>query len=149
MQVLIDIYYACNGTGWRRKENWLHTEIDIHSWEGVSTDDDGEVSVVELKNNNLKGRALSQHKVSSLIDHTASGMLPECISQCKRMWKLCMSCNELYGTYQTAGIPHSIGDCDSLRVLKLYDNKLEGAIDVNYAVIGLHRCFRSNTFHNC
>jgi hypothetical protein len=109
MQVLIDIYVQCNGKNWKKTSNWL-TDEDIKEWDGITTDDDGEVTVIELKNNNLKG------------------LIPPCVRQCTKLWKLCLSCNGLYGTYETNGIPGAIGDCPSLRVLKLYNNKLEGPI---------------------
>jgi Leucine-rich repeat (LRR) protein len=118
LMVLVDIYQACDGENWRNKATWC-TDTPIGDWEGVITDEDEEITTLDLNNKRL------------------CGLLPTSLNQCQRMVKLDMSNNKLFGTYETGGIPECIGNLPNLKILKLYSNKLEG--EIPHALSKLHK----------
>ena len=51
---LIALYHATNGPNWHRHENWL-TDAPLSEWYGVTTNEQGYVTRLDLSDNNLVG----------------------------------------------------------------------------------------------
>ncbi len=49
--VLTALYLAMGGPGWTEQDGWL-TDADLEDWAGVSVDDSGRVTTLDLKDNN-------------------------------------------------------------------------------------------------
>lgn len=52
------IYHCLGGEKWTRKDNWLSSthEEDLSKWSGVTCNSTGQVTAIELSQNNLQGR---------------------------------------------------------------------------------------------
>ena len=48
------LHEATNGAEWHHSDNWL-TDAPLETWHGVTVDDQGRVSVLNLAFNNLRG----------------------------------------------------------------------------------------------
>ena len=51
---LIALYNAADGGNWSGRRNWL-TAAPVSDWQGVATNDQGQVTDLDLEDNNLKG----------------------------------------------------------------------------------------------
>ena len=89
-EVLIAFYKMTNGDGWKNNSGWC-SEKPISSWYGVSTDEKGRVTYIDLGRNNLIGR------------------LPENIGNLKKLRYLRINDNYLYGE-----LPESFYDLTEL-----------------------------------
>ena len=56
-EALIALYNATDGENWKDNDNWL-SDAPLSRWHGVTTDDDGNVTVLDLGRNNLSGEIL-------------------------------------------------------------------------------------------
>ena len=96
------LYRATNGSNWANNGNWL-SEEPLHRWAGVTTNGDGRVIGLRLRN---------------LI-----GPIPRDIGRLTALLWLHFEDNELTGS-----IPTELGNLRSLRVLRLTRNKLSGRV---------------------
>ncbi|WP_051941697.1 leucine-rich repeat domain-containing protein [Maribacter forsetii] len=132
-EALIALYYATDGPNWQRQWD-LSTEIS--TWHGVTTNEQGRVTELSLKSNNLIGIIppeiqLLTELVKIELDRTLIyGQLPNQISEISmEFWNLTkleevnFSNTELEGT-----LPPQIGQLISLKSLLLYNNNLTGNI---------------------
>ena len=103
--VLVALYWATGGTNWETNTNWLSSTYPLDQWYGVTTDDEGRVTRLDLSYNWL------------------TGPIPETLGQLKNLQDLYLSGNRLTGT-----IPETLGQLDSLQYLYLDDNQLTGPI---------------------
>ena len=101
---LIALYNASDGDNWRNNTNWL-TDSPLNEWHGVSTDEDGRVTELDLPENNL------------------SGHIPPEIGNLVELTYLILRSNRLTGT-----VPSELGKLTGLEVLALDDNKLWGEL---------------------
>ena len=53
-EALVALYNAANGENWRNSANWL-SDAPLGEWQGVTTNDDGRVTRLELGENDLYG----------------------------------------------------------------------------------------------
>ena len=53
-ETLVALYNATGGPNWRSNNNWL-SDVPISQWEGVTTDDNGRVTILTLLLNQLSG----------------------------------------------------------------------------------------------
>ena len=102
--VLQALYEATGGEGWTHDDNWL-TGRPLDTWYGVSVDDDGRVTDLDLEFNGLRGH------------------LPPELGDLDRLHTLTLSRNELDGT-----IPAELGRLPILLLLNLSDNRFDGEI---------------------
>ena len=98
------LYEATDGDNWTNNSNW-GTNWSLHTWQGVTTNDEGQVLKLDLHNNNL------------------SGELPDSLGNLVNLEYLDLSVNHIEGV-----IPESLGNLVNLDVLGLQENQLEGAI---------------------
>lgn len=101
---LIALYDATNGDAWTNNTNWC-TDADLSEWYGISMDNNGKVSSINLSSNNL------------------TGTIPDEIGNLEALWTLNVPYNQLTGE-----IPASIGKLTNLWSLHLYRNQLTGSI---------------------
>ncbi len=122
---LIALYQATDGANWRVNDNWLSDE-PLATWYGVSTDNSGRVTGLNLGENRLRGSlpnlsALSNLITLSLYGNKLSGPIPDLSALSKLDW-LNLSYNKL------SGLIPDLGALPKLRLLKLSYNKLSGPI---------------------
>ena len=78
-EALVALYHATDGTNWRRNSNWL-TDAPLEDWHGVSTDEDGRVTELDLAANEPSGTIppeLGHLDKLKVLDLTASQTLTE------------------------------------------------------------------------
>ena len=150
--VLVALYEATNGDNWKNNTNWL-SDKPLSQWYGVTTDDDGRVTHLELGGNDLSGElpselvnlthlqrlslydnelsggvpswlgSLTQLRLLSLNHNEFSGSIPSELGNLTQLQELYLLYNELSGT-----IPSSLGSLTQLRLLDLSHNELSGAL---------------------
>lgn len=124
--VLFALYNATNGPNWTNTWNLNET---VDNWYGVTLDDNGCVTELNLFFNQLSGSIpsqignLSKLKVLKLWANDLSGQIPSSIGNLTNLEELVLSSNDLTGT-----IPNTIGDLTNLRELRLNSNNLSGSI---------------------
>ncbi len=98
------LYRATNGTEWATSTNW-NTSAALNTWDGVTTNNAGRVTELDLSNNNL------------------SGNIPPELSDLTELHTLDLSNNNLGGR-----IPPELDKLSDLRVLRLDGNRLRGPL---------------------
>ena len=104
-EALTTFYFATNGPEWEHNTNWRQSEASLAQWYGVTTDEAGRVTAIDLSDNRL------------------AGALPPRIGNLVHLEKLDLSGNELAGP-----IPPELGNLPGLSTLFLAGNKLTGCI---------------------
>lgn len=126
--ILVRLFEATDGENWIDRENWL-TDAPLGSWFGVSTDAEGRVSEVELRENGLAGRLppelgdLSELDDLDLASNSLSGPIPPELGKLANLKHLSLSGNGLTGS-----IPPQLGSLASLETLFLSSNHLSGEL---------------------
>jgi len=119
---LISIYEALDGPNWSRQTNWL-SEEEIHTWDGVTTDDGGRVIGLDFGGNGLKGE------------------IPVELAQLEHLVTIYLSDNELSGS-----IPSELGQLSQLKGLMLQGNpELLGPIPNSFLNLELTALWLSGT----
>ena len=125
---LIALYNATGGANWTNRTNWL-SNSPISDWRGVTTNDDGRVTAISLKENGLKGQLpaalddLSELTNLTLTKNELSGPIPDSLSRLSRLQRLDLGRNRLTGP-----LPSWLGNLSELTNLTLYNNDLRGPI---------------------
>ena len=125
---LIAFYNATGGTGWTNNANWL-TSSPMGHWHGVTIDDDGRVTRLDLHNNQLSGNIpselgnLSNLRELVLSENQLTGSVPTWLGNLANLTVLSLGGNQLTGE-----IPTELGSLSNLTVLSLSDNQLTGEI---------------------
>ena len=125
---LMALYNATNGTDWTLDTNWGSYRV-LDSWEGVTTDDDGRVTRLNLNDRNLTGSLpkevgdLTGLEYLDLSGNRLTGSLPGRVGDLTGLEYLYLDDNHLTGT-----IPGRVGRLSNLRRLYLQDNHLTGNI---------------------
>ena len=126
--VLVALYEATDGANWRRNTNWL-SDKPINTWHGVTTDDSGHVTKLDLYRNQLRGAIpsgfgnLSNLRILYLDNNQLSGAIPSQLGNLANLRYLVLSYNQLSGA-----IPTQLGNLANLDQLVLHNNRLSGAI---------------------
>ena len=125
---LITLYHATRGDNWRYHNGWL-TGAPLGDWHGVTTDGDGRVAGLNLKNNNLTGNmpselgSLSKLNRLSLSSNHLVGEIPLELGKLIELEWLYLNGNELTGS-----IPRQLSALTNLTDLWLNENELTGTI---------------------
>ena len=118
---LVEFYESLNGDSWTRNDNWK-AKTELSEWFGVETDEDGNVTTLDLTSNKLNGE------------------LPAAIGRLEHLVLLQIGFHE--GV--TGSIPPEIGELKNLSILRLHHNGLTGSLPremanlVNLRVLDLH-----------
>ena len=108
-EVVTIFFEETDGNAWREGENWL-SDAPLNDWHGVTVDQDGRVTSIDLASNRL------------------SGSVPLELSRLTQLQSLNLSANGLLGS-----IPAELGNLTSLTSINLSMNSLQGEIPVELA----------------
>lgn len=126
--ILVAFYNATGGDRWVNSENWL-TESPTDTWHGVTTDQTGRVTHLNLGGNGLSGTLpsilarLAKLKTLNLADNRLSGPIPTELGSLRFLSSLDLESNALDGS-----IPSNLGKLEELTELDLRNNALTGSI---------------------
>ncbi len=122
------LYDATDGPNWTDSTNWK-TDAPLGEWFGVTTDTDGRVTTVVLRENGLAGPipaelgSLGNVYYLQLYGNELTGAIPVELGNLANLDALALAENEL-----TGAIPAELGRLTNVRALVLADNDLTGAI---------------------
>ena len=124
-EALTTFYFATGGAQWQRSTNWRDPDSPLAQWFGVTTDDAGRVTAIDLSTNRL------------------TGTLPPRLGALIHLQALDLSDNELTGS-----IPPDLTDLTNLSALYLGGNRLTGCVPAklreiennDLATLGLATC---------
>ena len=125
---LVALFFATGGRNWHNSQLWLSAR-PIGEWRGVTVDEKGRVTHLELTENNLNGEippelgSLSNLQSLELGDNKLSGKIPPELGSLSNLQMLYLWGNELSGD-----IPPELGFLLNLQSLYLSGNLLRGAI---------------------
>ena len=126
--VLEAFFLATGGNQWRIRDGWL-SDAPLSAWEGVTTDANGRVTVLDLHQNGLSGTIplelgqLTNLSILLLYGNQLSGTIPLELGQLTKLRRLSLGGNQLSGC-----IPPELGQLTNLEYLYLDDNQLSGSI---------------------
>ena len=103
---LVALYNATGGANWTNSTNWL-SDAPIGQWHGVTTDDSGRVTQLNLRENDL------------------TGTVPSVLGRLTSLERLDLQGNDLTGS-----IPGELVNLNNLRRLDLDYNQLTGTLPV-------------------
>ena len=135
--VLIALYEATGGNNWYDNANWLSSTYPLAQWYGVETDDEGQVTTLNLAYNDLTEtipEALGQLNSLQYLDlseNELTGLIPEALGQLDNLDTLDLGENELTGP-----IPETLGQLNNLLWLDLGENELMGPIPETLGNLG-------------
>ena len=127
-EALVAIYNATDGENWNRSDNWL-SDAPLDEWEGVTTDDEGRVTKLEVNGNDLSGEIpaelgnLTSLEGLQLHNNQLTGAIPAELGSLTNLTHLYLSGNQL-----TGAIPTELGNLANLQTLYLHRNQLTGTI---------------------
>ena len=137
--VLVKLYNATEGDNWTNNDGWL-SDQPLGAWHGVTTDPQGNVTVLSLRENNLSGTIPPEIGNLKLIDslnlslNELTGNIPPELGKLTSLEILDMQANQLTGE-----IPPDIGNLKQLGFLNLESNELNGNIPPELGkLIALH-----------
>ena len=129
---LVILFDAMNGKEWNNQTNW-GTDKPLNEWYGVETNEEGNVTKLDLGYNNLSGYIpeeigyLSHLKSLELRSNNIGGTLPESIGKLTHLWEFYLSGNPISGR-----IPESIGNLKYLNLLYMESNQFEGELPESF-----------------
>ena len=127
-QALVALYNATDGENWLDSTNWL-SDAPTGEWSGVTTNDGGRVTALELRQNQLSGEIpselgnLANLELLSLGYNELNGEIPLELGNLANLELLSLGYNELNGE-----IPLELGNLANLADLTLHENQLSGEI---------------------
>ncbi len=125
---LVALYHATGGANWARNANWL-SEEPIGTWYGVTTDENGGVTEINLNRNLLNGHlppalaSLSNLEILRMSGNGLAGPIPVALANLAALTNLELNDNQLDGP-----IPPQLGNLANLVWLDLSANNLTGPI---------------------
>lgn len=125
---LIDFYEATDGPNWRNNTHWL-SDLPVFMWHGVTADGNGQVTRLDLRNNDLAGKIptglanLDSLTHLDLGENYINGQIPPELSRLSKLEELRLDNNDLTGR-----LPPELGDLTNLRLLHLVDSPIIGSL---------------------
>ena len=127
-EVLEAFYNATGGESWTNSANWL-SDRPLSEWHGVTVNEQGQVTQLDLRNNNLSGSLpaalgkLEALQVLSLDRNSIGGSLPAELGNLTNLNRLALNRNSL-----TGAIPSELGNLPNLSIIGLARNQLSGPL---------------------
>ena len=157
---LMALYNSTNGNYWSNNNNW-GTNCEVCTWEGITCNDAGRVSIITLPNNRLRGYLpselgqLTELEELFLDGNNLYGIIPEELYTIPLLENIILSNNSLEG-----GISSSICQLSNLNEIRLANNYLSGEIPscldafTNLSVIDIQNnliygCYPNNWINYC
>lgn len=143
------LYEAGGGTSWTRSDNWL-TDEPVSSWHGVTMDDEGRITAIDLSSNGLAGTlpvelgALANLVRLDLRDNQLAGQIPAELGEPAALEELYLSRNRFEGS-----IPGQLGNLSELTSLYIDQNRLAGALPGTLTELARLTDFRWNGSGAC
>ncbi|MCZ0954476.1 MAG: leucine-rich repeat domain-containing protein, partial [Rhodospirillaceae bacterium] len=125
---LMALYDATDGSNWAIDSNW-GSDSPLNSWHGVTADNSGRVTMIDLSSNQLSGSIpaelgdISNLEELWLYNNELSGPIPGELGDLSSLRLLILSLNQLSGS-----IPTGLGNLSNLELLSLNANKLSGPV---------------------
>ena len=154
------LYDATGGASWADSANWK-TAAPLDEWYGVTTDAEGRVTSLELRDNGLSGSipaavgSLAKLEWLALSSNALTGRIPPELGSLENLASLALGSNELTGPIPrelgslarvlqlhlagnalTGPIPRELGDLESIEYLTLSNNQLSGRIPGELGSLG-------------
>ncbi len=126
--VMALLYISWNGQQWTLNDNWLSSDTEC-SWKGIVCDRFGEVTQLDLYNNQVMGHLgadfslLTSLEVLSLGQNGIQGSLPSELGYLTSLTSLVVELNQLIGS-----LPSELVHVSLLQELRLRNNRLTGVI---------------------
>ncbi len=140
------LYDATGGTSWTTSTNWKDATKPLSDWHGVTTNQDGRVTQLDLTSNNLAGSLpaalgnLTELNHLRLSHNSLSGSIPAELAYLRNLWVLALNSNSLTGE-----IPYAFGNMTSLIGLNLGHNQLSGRVPASFGnTIALNELYLDN-----
>ena len=127
-EILRDFYNATGGANWTDNDGWLSNQA-LDQWHGVSTNGQGQVTQLSLRDNGLSGSLpaklgqMDSLQVLSLDRNSLSGSLPVELGDLSNLTRLALNRNSLTGS-----IPSELGNLSNLSIIGLARNSLSGTL---------------------
>ena len=113
------LFESTNGKYWKKKDNWCTTK-PLGDWYGVKVDGKGNVIRIDLRNNELEGKAYIYYcPLDSSLMQWYLGALPEALCLLTQLEYL-----DLYNNHLTGEVPTSYGKLLCLKDLWLDNNHI-------------------------
>ena len=160
-EALAALYHATDGDNWINNYNWL-SDAPLDSWFGVTTDGDGRVIEIDLRENGLNGTIppelgdLAELKTLIFLNNELSGLMPPELGSLTKLEWLYLWGNRLRGSIPpelanlaslkaldfssnllNGAIPPGLGNLNNLELLSLWDNQLSGTIPPELGTLGV------------
>ena len=125
---LVALHNATGGPNWDSNDNWL-SDVPISEWSGVTIDDNGRVTGLNLRRNQLSGKIppelgnLENLTRLDLRQNQLSGEIPPWLDNLANLQELSLRDNQLSGE-----IPSELGNLANLVSLFLGGNQLIGSV---------------------
>ncbi len=125
---LAALYEAAGGPGWTNAIGWL-TDQPVSEWHGVTTDEEGRVTELDLRANGLSGTVppeigfLADLRRLDLRDNRLAGELPGELGKLAELRELYLSANRFDGR-----LPAALGNLSELTTLLVAGNRFTGAL---------------------
>ncbi len=143
---LVALYEATDGSHWGNNANWLSDE-PLDSWYGVTTDDSGRVTTLDLAGIGLGGALLRNLRVRDRDLGTPDNLsdpdrdynepnrqipqrIPPELGGLTNLHRL-----DLSGNHLTGQIPSQLANLANLEFLSLIDNQLSGSIPEEFGTL--------------
>ncbi len=127
------IYRATSGPNWTNRTNWL-SDRPLDDWHGITTDANGRVVELSLRDNNLSGEIsaavgiLTELTRLNLGRNGLAGSIPAELGQLANLEELYLLENQFSGP-----IPPELGNLSEIRIFYLYRNQLTGTLPPSLA----------------